>query len=72
MSRKDILEEASSEDIEYLQAIMNKKSISKEKNSFMKNTGTVILCIISRVLSDNSISLQVSFLYLLYFRTNRI
>lgn len=38
MSRKDILEEASSEDIEYLQAIMNKKSISKEKNSFMKNT----------------------------------
>ena len=55
MSRKDILEEASSEDIEYLQAIMNKKSISKEKNSFMKNTGTLILCIISRILSDNSI-----------------
>ena len=54
MSRKDILEEASSEDIEYLQAIMNKKSISKEKNSFMKNTGTLILCIISRILSDNS------------------
>ena len=54
MSRKDILEEASSEDIEYLQAIMNKKSISKEKNSFVKNTGTVILCIISRILSDNS------------------
>ena len=55
MSRKDILEEASSEDIEYLQAIMNKKSISKEKNSFMKNTGTLILCIISRILSDKSI-----------------
>ena len=54
MSRKDILEEASSEDIEYLQAIMNKKSISKEKNSFVKNTGTVILCIISRILRDNS------------------
>ena len=52
MSRKDILEEASSEDIEYLQAIMNKKSISKEKNSIMKNTGSVILCIISRILSD--------------------
>ena len=54
MSRKDILEEASSEDIEYLQAIMNKKSISKAKNSVMKNTGTVILCIISRILRDNS------------------
>ena len=76
MSRKDILEEASSEDIEYLQAIMNKKSISKEKNSFMKNTGTVILCIISRILSDNSIQnlsiYNVSFLYHLYFRTSRI
>ena len=57
MSRKDILEEASSEDKEYLQAIMNKKSISKEKNSFMKNTGTLILCIISRILSDNSTSI---------------
>ena len=57
MSRKDILEEASSEDIEYLQAIINKKSISKEKNSFMKNTGTLILCIISRILSDNSTSI---------------
>ena len=55
MSRKDILEEASSEDIEYLQAIMNQKSISKEKNSLMKNTGTLILCIISRILRDNSI-----------------
>ena len=59
MSRKDILEEASSEDIEYLQAIMNKKSILKEKNSFVKNTGTVILCIISRILSDNSINLSI-------------
>ena len=46
MSRKDILEEASSEDVEYLKAIMNKKSISKENDSFMKNSGTVILCVI--------------------------
>ena len=42
MSRKDILEEASSEDIEYLKAIMNKKSISKENDSFMKNSGNII------------------------------
>ena len=73
MSRKDILEEASSEDIEYLKAIMNKKSISKENDSFMKNSGTVILYVTSRILSDNSIPLQFeSITCILYFRTSRI
>ena len=45
MSRKDILEEASSEELKYLKAIMNNDSIFKNTHNFKNETGIIFLCL---------------------------
>ena len=45
MSRKDILEEASSEEIAYLEAIMNESPRSKIKCHRIKNEGNICICL---------------------------
>ena len=41
MSRKDILEEASTDEIEYLKAIMNDNAMHRQENDLLSDKGTV-------------------------------
>ena len=43
MPRKDILEEASTDEIEYLMAIMNDNAINRKKHDRLSDKGTVFL-----------------------------